>query len=93
MAGPGRAVGECLTAIDDIVEAYLRNRLMPSYDIRDAVHLAFASFYKMDYLLTWNCRHLANVRKQEHIRVINGRLGLTTPAIITPLELLLTEEG
>ena len=35
-----------------------------------------------------NCAHLANIRKQEHFRVINLRLGLHTPAIITPLVLL-----
>ncbi len=44
-----------------IVEAYLANHLMPVGDVRDAIHLAYASFYKMDILLTWNCRHLANV--------------------------------
>lgn len=79
--------------LDDIVEAYLNHKLMPSYDVRDAIHLSFASYYKMDYLLTWNCRHLANIRKQEQIRVINMRLGLSIPSIITPLELLLPEEG
>jgi predicted nucleic acid-binding protein len=77
--------------IESIVEVYLTNYLMPSSDTRDAIHLAFSSFYKMDYLLTWNIRHLANARKREHIRLINTRLRLTTPEIITPLELLLPE--
>jgi predicted nucleic acid-binding protein len=77
--------------IEQIVEVYLVNYLMPSTDIRDAVHLAFASFYKIDYLLTWNIRHLANVRKREHIRFINTQLRLSIPEIITPLELLLEE--
>lgn len=74
--------------IDGIIRAYINNKLMPRKDIRDSIHLAFASFYNIDYLLTWNCEHLANIRKQEHIRVVNRRLGLNTPAIITPLELL-----
>nr|VFK78472.1 MAG: hypothetical protein BECKSD772D_GA0070982_101546 [Candidatus Kentron sp. SD] len=39
------------------------------------------------YLLTWNCNHLANVNKRRHIRIINDRLDLSTPGIITPLEL------
>ncbi len=57
-----RAEGE---AISCFVANVSRN------DIRDAFHLAFASFYKMDYLITWNCEHLANAHKQNHIRIIN----------------------
>lgn len=38
----------------------------------------------MDYLLTWNVRHLANPNKVEHITVINRRLGLFSPVIISP---------
>ncbi len=53
----------------------------------DALHLAYASFYKIDFLLTWNCNHLANANKRTHIRVINTRLNLVVPEIITPLEL------
>jgi dTDP-4-amino-4,6-dideoxygalactose transaminase len=53
----------------------------------DALHLAYASFYKIDFLLTWNCNHLANANKRKHIRVINARLNLPTPEIVTPLEL------
>jgi hypothetical protein len=77
--------------IDRIVQVYLSNYLMPSTDVGDAIHLAFASLYKMDYLLTWNIRHLANVHKREHIRFINNQLHLSIPEIITPLELLLEE--
>jgi hypothetical protein len=41
----------------------------------------------MDFLLTWNCQHLANANKKQHIRIINTRLNLLTPELITPLEL------
>lgn len=77
--------------IDDIVRVYLDNSLMPKSSQGDAYHLAYASFYKCDFLLTWNCNHLANANKRQHIRIINTRLGLPTPEIITPLELF-TEE-
>ena len=60
---------------------------MPRVLKGDALHLAYASFYKMDFLLTWNCNHLANANKRRHIRVINTRLNLAIPEIITPLEL------
>jgi predicted nucleic acid-binding protein len=79
-------------AIGEIVEAYPTHRLMPRRDLRDAFHLAFASFYKVDFLLTWNCQHLANARKQQHIRTVNSVLGLASPLIVTPLELVIIEE-
>jgi len=41
----------------------------------------------MDFLLTWNCNHPANANKKKHVKIINGRLELFTPEIITPLEL------
>ena len=73
--------------IEQIVEFYIANYVMPKSFIGDALHLAYASFYEIHYLLTWNCNHLANANKRKHIQVINGRLGLSTQQIITPLEL------
>jgi predicted nucleic acid-binding protein len=77
--------------VEAIADAYLAHRLMPGRDVRDALHLAFASHYKLDFLLTWNCQHLANARKQHHIRAVNTMLGLGTPLIVTPLELVPAE--
>ena len=74
--------------IDEIVETYVQNLLMPQQPIADAVHLALASFHGCEVLLTWNCVHLANPNKFRHIEKINKRLGLKAPAVITPLELL-----
>ena len=75
------------TSIIDIARVYLANYLMPRVLIGDALHLAYASYYKIDFLLTWNCNHLANANKKQHIRIINTRMNLFTPEIITPLEL------
>ncbi len=75
-------------AIADIVSAYLAQKVMPADPAGDALHLALASYHKCDFLLTWNCRHLANANKFAHIRRINGILGLFVPALVTPLELL-----
>jgi hypothetical protein len=73
--------------IEAIVNYYIDNQLMPEDIQGDAAHLAYCSFYKVDFLLTWNCNHLANANKKQHIRIINGRLNLFVPEIITPLEL------
>jgi len=70
-----------------IHDVYLANHLMPRERLGDALHLALASYHKCDFLLTWNCTHIANANKFEHIRIINTRLGLFVPALVTPMEL------
>jgi len=74
--------------IVEIVEVYIRNHVMPKNPVGDALHLALASYHKCDFLLTWNCRHLANANKFDHIRRVNTVLGLFSPTLLTPLELL-----
>jgi hypothetical protein len=74
--------------IAEIVQVYLRHKLMPTETRGDAHHLALASFYECDMLVTWNCRHIANPNKVPHIRRVNALLGLVTPLLVTPLELL-----
>ncbi len=71
----------------EIAQIYLDNYVMPQELAGDALHLAYATFYKFDFLLTWNCNHLANANKRQHIRVINARMNFSTPEIITPLQL------
>jgi uncharacterized protein YjbI with pentapeptide repeats len=66
--------------------------LMPKGAAGDEFHLACASFHKIDYLLTWNCNHLANANKEKHIRVVNTKLGLFTPVIVTPIQLFKEED-
>ena len=80
------------TEIHDIVETYIKRKLMPADILGDALHLATASFHGCDFLLTWNCKHLANANKFSHIRRLNTLLGLYVPALITPVELLSWEE-
>jgi hypothetical protein len=54
----------------------------------DALHLALASYHNCEFLVTWNCQHLANANKYGHIRRVNNLLGLYVPVLATPLELL-----
>ena len=79
---------EVSRAAADTVSAYVSHYVMPADPAGDALHLAIASVHKCDFLLTWNCRHLANANKFAHIRRVNGMLGLFVPALVTPLELL-----
>ena len=84
-----------LEVTDEVVavaEVYVQHHLMPAPVAGDALHLALASVNEVDYLLTWNLRHLANPNKVEHMTVINRRLGLLTPVILSP-ELLWNEDA
>jgi predicted nucleic acid-binding protein len=72
----------------EIVQAYIQHQVMPSDPLGDALHLALASYHRCDFLVTWNCKHIANANKFGHIRRVNALLGLFNPALVTPLELL-----
>jgi predicted nucleic acid-binding protein len=79
---------EITDEVEEIAAVYIKNLVMPSDPTGDALHLALASFYRADVLLTWNCQHLANPNKIEHIRVVNYALGLPMPLLTTPLNYL-----
>lgn len=74
--------------VDRIASYYISNRLMPGTAGLDAVHMAFASHYRIDFLLTWNCKHIANANKAAHLAVLNGRLDLPAPLMVTPYTLI-----
>lgn len=78
--------------LENVASFYVEQRAMPAEAAGDAYHLAMASLHKLDFLLTWNCRHLANANKIRHLTILNGRLGLPLPVLTTP-QLLLPEEA
>ena len=86
------SIFEASPEIDEIAELYINQFVMPKGDSGDAFHLACASVMKIDYLLTWNCNHLANVNKERHIQILNTKLGLHVPRICTPLQLFIEKE-
>jgi predicted nucleic acid-binding protein len=77
-----------IAEVEEIAAVYLQHKIMPAEALGDADHLALASFYNCDMLVTWNCKHLANANKTGHIRRVNALLGLRTPLLVTPLQLL-----
>ena len=54
----------------------------------DAAHIALAAIHGIDYLMTWNCKHIANATIFEAIREICFQKGYACPVICTPEELL-----
>ena len=77
-----------VTEVAEIIKVHIANKTMPKDPTGDAMHLALASYYKCDFLLTWNCSHLANPNKFDHIERINAIIGLATPKLVTPFALL-----
>lgn len=67
-----------------LAEGYISRGIFHRKFIADAVHVALASFHKVDYLVTWNFGHLANVRKQARVRLFNAAAGFFSPVIVTP---------
>ena len=61
---------------------------IPREAIEDALHVAVAAAHGMDYLLTWNCRHIANATMRNRIADICAASGVEAPVICTPEELL-----
>lgn len=76
-----------------VATRYVEERVVPAGLSGDAAHLAVACVHEVDFLLTWNIRHLANPNKLNHLTVINRRMGLLTPQIVTPEMLWMEDES
>jgi predicted nucleic acid-binding protein len=76
------------TAVDVLAEAFLAAGPLPPKAKADAVHLAFASVYKINYLLTWNFKHLANAVIQSRLQPVAEQCGYRLPMVCTPLQLM-----
>lgn len=67
-----------------LADGYVSRGIFHRKFLADALHVALASFHKVDYVVTWNFGHLANVRKQARIRMFNTAAGFFSPVIVTP---------
>lgn len=62
----------------------VREKAMPPPALGDALHVAIATIESIDYMLSWNVRHLANPIKLQQVRTICLRAGVAPPLIVTP---------
>ena len=74
--------------VGELARALVRRQAVAAEKIEDALHIALASVHGMDFLLTWNCSHLANAEKIADIESIIESCGYECPRICTPDELL-----
>jgi len=79
-------------AINEDVRAltihYLKNLRLSGKAQADIPHFAFAVSYQMDYLVTWNCAHIANGEMIKRLIAVNAVVKRHTPIIVTPEEIL-----
>jgi hypothetical protein len=75
-------------ACEQLANELIKQSSIPPKAQDDALHVAIASQHNMDFLLTWNCRHLANGNLIPKVRAIIEALGLKFPHICTPEELM-----
>jgi len=73
-----------------LADGYLARGIFQRKFIGDALHVALASFHKIDYIVTWNFGYLANVHRQARIKLFNTTAGFFVPEIVTP-EFLISE--
>jgi len=79
--------------VDKMSQVYVDKLKLPMKAFRDAVHLAVASVHSVDYLVTWNCAHIANGEIIKKLMKINTSYGIITPVICTPEELMPKMKG
>lgn len=75
-------------AVEVLAAQLLEGAALPSRAKTDALHIAVATVHGIDYLLTWNCRHIANAATRPKIEAVCRAAGYEPPVICTPLELM-----
>lgn len=82
---------EILALTDDVaslIREYRARLVLTGSAANDLAHFAFSVAYNIDYLVTWNCRHIANGQVIRRLAKANDDIGRRTPVIVTPEELL-----
>ena len=74
--------------IRQIADEIMSRAILPRKAEVDALHIATVAHHRIDYLLTWNCRHIANARILPRIHQVLADMNIPIPMICTPEELL-----
>src|SRR5262249_8969653 len=83
--GGTSSVIEC----EELAQFYIDSGILPSKKIADALHFPIATIHQMTVLVSWNHRHMANIRKAEQYQAANLIRGYRkTPLILTPFEVM-----
>ena len=72
---------------EHIADALIMEKALPENSKEDALHIGIAASHGMDYVLTWNFKHIINARKKSHVIQIVQNLGFSCPVLCSPEEL------
>ena len=75
-------------SVQNLASQFLSKSNLPAKAADDALHIAAATVYGLDYLLTWNCKHIANAQIQKKLLQVSLDAGYELPTICTPYELM-----
>jgi predicted nucleic acid-binding protein len=79
--------------VDDLAKALIAGKAIPASEPRDAFHIAIAAVNGVNYLLTWNFKHIANAALRGRIEQVCRDAGFEPPIICTPDELMGADDG
>ena len=75
--------------IDNLALEYVNRGIIPAKKLTDAYHIAICVICKINYLVSWNYKHMANVNKEKSVNVLNMENNYSEGIrIVTPLELM-----
>lgn len=74
--------------VEDLALSLLERGIVPEKAVEDAMHVAAATSQGMDFLLTWNCRHIANAEVIKRLESACLQLGFLLPTLCTPEQLM-----
>ncbi|MDX2227285.1 MAG: PIN domain protein [Verrucomicrobiae bacterium] len=74
--------------MDQLAQAYMKAKVVPAKYAEDSSHVAVCSAAKIDYLVSWNFKHLVNVHREAGFNAVNLMHGYGPVRIISPMELI-----
>jgi predicted nucleic acid-binding protein len=72
--------------VETLADKYVVEGLVPKKHYEDAVHIALASVYEMDAIVSWNFEHMIKSKTKKGVIFVNGLMGYRAVDIISPLE-------
>ncbi len=74
--------------VETIAQEIMSRAILPAKALFDALHIAMTAHHRIDYLLTWNCRHIANAKILPRLHAVLNDLSVPIPIICTPEEMV-----
>ncbi|MFN0196299.1 MAG: type II toxin-antitoxin system VapC family toxin [Planctomycetaceae bacterium] len=74
--------------VETIAKEIMSRAILPAKALFDALHIAMTAHHRIDYLLTWNCRHIANAKILPRLHAVLNDLSVPIPIICTPEEMV-----